>query len=106
MRVSPQQHLVSIADLELKTVPAQEMVLNADKQVLTDFAHQGRVTALQVWKGLLLSEHFPLQTAVNHMLALCRSSSGAMAMSWLWLALLKGGLVECGLRFLLLQGQL
>lgn len=42
------QHTVSIADLELKTVPAQELVLSADKQVLTDFVHKGRVTALQV----------------------------------------------------------
>lgn len=48
MRPIPQQHTVSIADLELKTVPAQELVLSADKQVLTDFVHKGRVTALQV----------------------------------------------------------
>lgn len=47
---------MSIADLELKTVPAQEVVLSADKQVLTDFGHQGRVTALQVWKGLVLQQ--------------------------------------------------
>ena len=58
MLATAQQHTVSIADLELKTVPAQELVLNADKQVLTDFGHQGRVTALQVWESLLLSQHF------------------------------------------------
>ena len=51
MLATPQQHTVSVADLELTTVPAQQLVLNADKQVLTDFGHQGRVTALQVWEG-------------------------------------------------------
>ena len=43
-----QQHTVSIADLEVTYIPSQETVTNANKQVLTDFGHKGRVTALQV----------------------------------------------------------
>ena len=46
--VLPQQHTVSIADLEVTSIPSQEKVLNANKQVLTDFGHRGRVTCLQV----------------------------------------------------------
>ncbi len=46
--VLPQQHTVSIADLEVTSIPSHEKVLNANKQVLTDFGHQGRVTCLQV----------------------------------------------------------
>lgn len=42
------QHTVSIADLEVTSIPSQEKVLNANKQVLTDFGHRGRVTCLQV----------------------------------------------------------
>jgi len=43
-----QQHTVSIADLEVTSIPSQEKVLNVHKQVLTDFGHRGRVTCLQV----------------------------------------------------------
>lgn len=42
------QHTVSIADLEVTHIPSREVVLNANKQVLTDFGHKGKVTALQV----------------------------------------------------------
>ncbi|DBA86416.1 TPA: hypothetical protein ACH3X2_005636 [Trebouxia sp. C0005] len=42
------QHTVSIADLEVTSIPSQEKVLNANKQVLTDFGHRGRVTCLQM----------------------------------------------------------
>ncbi|KAL0020930.1 hypothetical protein WJX77_012438 [Trebouxia sp. C0004] len=42
------QHTVSIADLEVTSIPSQEVVLNANKQGLTDFNHRGRVTCLQV----------------------------------------------------------
>ena len=44
-----QQHVVSIADMEVTAVPAQDKIIEASSQNMADFSHSGRVTSVQVW---------------------------------------------------------